>query len=99
MTKLINKLTEEEVTAFRWGGTMRSIHGIFPIENALEPTSIDRAAKIVTIITGKGELVAHDGDWLVKDKTGAVQVKTHEAMQAEYKSPNLIQMPVKRRAE
>lgn len=75
------------IQAIQWNGNYNDLKGIFPIENAIEPTEIKRNGKIV-ISTLEGKMTGNHGDYLIIGIKGEVYPCKKEIFEESYEEVN-----------
>lgn len=54
------------IEATQWLGNFESIKTMFPVNNAVKPTTLDYINEELVIHTLEGDMKASKGDWIIK---------------------------------
>lgn len=60
------------IEATQWNGKYESVKEMFPVENAISPTTINYDKGEIIIHTLEGDMTANINDWIIKGIKGEV---------------------------
>ena len=72
------------IEATQWNGEYNSIKEMFPVINAISPTTINYDKSEIIIHTLEGDVTASIGDWIIKGVKGEVYPCKPDIFEATY---------------